>query len=200
MSYSRPYSSYGSFGSIRGRSLNAYERARPNTNSRDLYEGLNKESTEVISKPTLAYRAPEPDIQPKDLIYLGSYNWIEATVPSIIVPGEFGSPATLSTTPPHFFSTSRPSSPLTRRTERMGRQTPPANRRVGSRLRLHRPKWSPDGFPYPLPAHSGSPRRRIPIRDRRRGQIRLVFRRLRHGSKRFEKALEVDQRCDRRSA
>ena len=102
MSRSRPYSSYGSFGSRRGRSLNAYERARPNTNSRDLYEGLHKELVEVISKPTLVYRVPEPDIQPKDLIYLGSYNWIEATVPSIIVPGEFESPATLSTTPPHF--------------------------------------------------------------------------------------------------
>ena len=103
MSYSRPYSSYGSVGSIRGRSLNAYERARPNANSRDLYEGLNKEPVQVVSKPTLASRAPERDIQPKELTYLGSYNWIEATVPSIIVPGEFWSPATLSTTPPHFF-------------------------------------------------------------------------------------------------
>ena len=163
MSYSRPYSSYGSFGSRRGRSLNAYERARPNASGRDLYEGLNKESTEVISKPTLICRVREPDIQPKDLIYLGSYNWIEATVPSIIVPGEFWSPATLSTTPPHFLSTSRPSSPLLRRAEGMGRQAPPTNRRVGPRLRLRRPKWSPDGFPYSLPTHPGSPRRRIPI-------------------------------------
>jgi len=92
MSYSRPYSPYGSFGSRRGRTLNAYERARPNANSRDLYEGLNKESSGGVSKPTVAYRAPEQDIQPKDLTCLGSYNWIEATVPSIIVPGEFGSP------------------------------------------------------------------------------------------------------------
>jgi hypothetical protein len=79
----------------RGRTLNAYERARPNPNSRDLYEGLNEESAEVISKPPLDIRASGQDLQPKDLAYLGSYNWIEATVPSIIVPGEFGGPATL---------------------------------------------------------------------------------------------------------
>lgn len=101
MSYRRPYRTGPPH---RGRTLNAYERARPNPNGRDLYEGLNKESTEVVSKPTLDYRAPGQDIQPKNLTYLGSYNWIEATVPSIIVPGEFGRPATLSTTPPHFLS------------------------------------------------------------------------------------------------
>ena len=106
----RPYGSYGS-APFRGRTLNAYERARPNPNSRDLHEGLNKESTEVISRPVLRYQTPEQDIQPKNLMYLGSYNWIEATVPSIIVPGEFGSPATLSTTPPHFLSWSRSCSP-----------------------------------------------------------------------------------------
>jgi len=86
----------------RGRTLNAYERARPNPNSRDLYEGLDKESGEIISEPTLDGRIAGQDIQPKDLTYLGSYNWIEATVPTIIVPGELRSPATLSTTPPHF--------------------------------------------------------------------------------------------------
>lgn len=72
---------------LRGRSLNAYERARPNPNSRDLYEGLKKDDTETISKLSLDLRAPEQDLQPKNLTYIGSYNWIEATVPSIIVPG-----------------------------------------------------------------------------------------------------------------
>ena len=89
MSHRRPYSSYGYGPSSRGRTLNAYERARPNTNGRDLYEGLNKESTEVMSKPVLNHRSPEQDIQPKNLTYIGSYNWIESTVPTIIVPGEF---------------------------------------------------------------------------------------------------------------
>lgn len=71
----------------RGHSLNAYERARPNQNARDLYEGLNKQSGEVVSKPVPDYRSGK-DLQPEDLTYLGSYNWVEATVPSIIVPGE----------------------------------------------------------------------------------------------------------------
>ena len=56
----------------------------------------------MISKPSLGYQAPGPDIQPKDLTYLGSYNWIESTVPSIVVPGEFEGSAILSSTPPHF--------------------------------------------------------------------------------------------------
>ena len=85
----------------RGRTQNAYERGRPDPPSRDLYEGLNEESTEVISKPSLDTRALGR-LQPKNLVYLSSYNWIEATVPSIIVPGEFLGPATLSVTLPHF--------------------------------------------------------------------------------------------------
>jgi hypothetical protein len=71
----------------RGRTLNAYERARPNPNSRDLYQGLNKAFTEEISKPLLDNRVPGQDIRPKNITYIGSYTWIEATVPSIIVPG-----------------------------------------------------------------------------------------------------------------
>ena len=42
-----------------------------------------------MSKPVLNHRSPEQDIQPKNLTYIGSYNWIESTVPTIIVPGEF---------------------------------------------------------------------------------------------------------------
>ena len=80
--------------SPRGRTSNTYERARPNPNNRVLYEGLNKASTKLVSKPPPDGQ-PGHDIQPKGLTCIGSYNWIEATVPSIIVPGEFGSPATL---------------------------------------------------------------------------------------------------------
>ena len=98
-SHRGPFGHYGP--PRRGRTLNAYERARPDPPSRDLYEGLNKESTEVISKPSLDIRASD-QLQPKNLVYLSSYNWIEATAPSIIVPGEFWGPATLSVTLPHF--------------------------------------------------------------------------------------------------
>ena len=90
-------------------------------------------------------------------------------------------------------------SPLARCAEGMGRQASPTDCRIGPRLQLHRPKWPPDGFPDFLSAHSGSPRRRIPIRDRRGRQVRLVFRRLRHGSKRVEETPPVDQRCVWRS-
>lgn len=81
----------GPFGHIgphkRGRSLNAYERARPNQKSRDIYEGLNKDPTETITKLSLDIQAPGQNLQPKNLTYLGSYTWTEATVPNIIVPG-----------------------------------------------------------------------------------------------------------------
>lgn len=98
-----PRGPFGHIGSHRGgRTLNAYERARPDPASRDLYEGLNEASTEVISKPFLDSRASRLDLQPENLVCLGSYTWVEATVPSIIVPGEFGGPATLSIAPPHF--------------------------------------------------------------------------------------------------
>ena len=133
MSYRRPYGSRGL--SQRGRSGNAYERENPSSNGRDLYEGLNKESTEVISTPTLNYRTPGQDIQPKDLTYIGSYNWVEETVPTIIVPGKSRRPATLSATPPHFLSWgSRDRAHLlTRFAEGMDREAPPDIRSTGPR-------------------------------------------------------------------
>jgi hypothetical protein len=84
MSNRRPYGNYGT--SMRGRH-NTYERASSIPNGRDLYESLNKDPVETILKPPQDFQAPEQDLQPKDLTYIGSYNWVEATVPSIIVPG-----------------------------------------------------------------------------------------------------------------
>ena len=95
---------YGHYGPPRrGRTLNAYERARQDPPSQDLYKGLNREPTETMDKPFLNSEAKE--IQPKNLTCLGSYNWIEATVPKIIVPGELTANtfATLSVTPPHSY-------------------------------------------------------------------------------------------------
>ena len=89
MSRSRPYAYRGRGSSSRGRPLNTYERAGPDPSGRDLYEGLNKESTEVISRPVLDYRTSGQDVQPKNLTYIGSYNWIESVAPTILVPGEF---------------------------------------------------------------------------------------------------------------
>lgn len=77
---------FGYYGPRRGtRTLNAYERARPDPPSRDIYEGLKKGSTEEISKPSVG--SSTQGLQPKNATYLGSYTWIEATVPTIIVPG-----------------------------------------------------------------------------------------------------------------
>jgi len=48
----------------------------------DLVEG----ALEVLSPPTLD--GSEEDTTPKDVTYIGSYNWVEAPEPTIIVPGQ----------------------------------------------------------------------------------------------------------------
>lgn len=67
--------------------------ARPDTKSpsqfnipdRDIKEGLSENSLPRLDKPT-----PFPkDIYIKDLEYVGSYNWVEAIKPTIIIPGMY---------------------------------------------------------------------------------------------------------------
>ena len=41
---------------------------------------------ETIPLPTL--EGSEEDIVPKDLIYIGSYNWVDSPKPTIVVPGQ----------------------------------------------------------------------------------------------------------------
>ena len=52
---------------------------------RDPLEGLRTESISTISRP--ADESNGKDIVIKDLTYLGSYNWVDAKQPTIIVPG-----------------------------------------------------------------------------------------------------------------
>ena len=47
--------------------------------------GLIKDVLETLSLPTL--EGSERDIVPEDLVYIGSYNWVDSPNPMIIVPG-----------------------------------------------------------------------------------------------------------------
>lgn len=52
---------------------------------RDITEGLVLKAIQSLSKPNVE----ENDrVKPKDVIYLGSYNWVDESHPTIIVPGE----------------------------------------------------------------------------------------------------------------
>ena len=59
--------------------------------------GLLKEVLEIISPPIL--EGSEGDVVPEDLVYIGSYNWVDSQNPTIVVPGQCG--MSLST-PPQF--------------------------------------------------------------------------------------------------
>jgi hypothetical protein len=60
---------------------------------RDFLEGLKQpeKSVDTIAKPGDASNSK--DIVIKDLMYLGSYNWVEAKQPTIIVPGSAPPPS-----------------------------------------------------------------------------------------------------------
>ena len=52
---------------------------------RDPTSGLLKGVVETIPPPIL--EGSEKHIVPEDLIYIGSYNWVDSPNPTIIVPG-----------------------------------------------------------------------------------------------------------------
>ena len=47
--------------------------------------GLIKDVLETLSPLTL--EGSERDIVPEDLVYIGSYNWVDSPTPTIVVPG-----------------------------------------------------------------------------------------------------------------
>ena len=47
--------------------------------------GLLKGAIETLSPPTL--NGSEKDVVPEGLIYIGSYNWVDSSNPTIAVPG-----------------------------------------------------------------------------------------------------------------
>jgi hypothetical protein len=50
-----------------------------------MFEDLAKKPLGTV--PTPALQGTEGHIVPKDLRYIGSYNWIDASTPTIVVPG-----------------------------------------------------------------------------------------------------------------
>lgn len=57
---------------------------------RSMLHDLTEQSLGTVSPPAL--QGTERHIMPKDLKYIGSYNWIDAPTPTIIVPGQSYSP------------------------------------------------------------------------------------------------------------
>ena len=51
-----------------------------------MFYDLTKKPLESVPPPTL--QGTEGHIVPKDLKYIGSYNWTDAPSPTIIVPGQ----------------------------------------------------------------------------------------------------------------
>ena len=51
--------------------------------------GLLKDVLETFSPPIL--EGSESDIAPEDLVYIGSYNWVDSQNPTIVVPGQWTS-------------------------------------------------------------------------------------------------------------
>ena len=52
----------------------------------DPSSGLIQAVLETLSPPTL--EGSERDIVPEDVVYVGSYNWVDSPNPTIIVPGQ----------------------------------------------------------------------------------------------------------------
>jgi hypothetical protein len=58
-----------------------------------MFDDLVKQPLESV--PPLALQGVEGYIVPKGLRYIGSYNWIDASIPTIIVPGQWISSSAL---------------------------------------------------------------------------------------------------------
>ena len=67
-----------------------------NKRKHDPTSGLLKGVLETIPPPVL--EGSERDIEPEDLVYIGSYNWVDSQQPTIVVPGQ----RIPQPTPPHF--------------------------------------------------------------------------------------------------
>ncbi|KAI1783569.1 hypothetical protein LXA43DRAFT_1131139 [Ganoderma leucocontextum] len=53
---------------------------------RDLMEGLRRQAVQTLSRPQVDTTTGNP-VKPENVKYLGSYNWVEESTPTIIVPG-----------------------------------------------------------------------------------------------------------------
>ena len=53
---------------------------------RDILDGLLPSPIQTVTKPSAS--ADDDEVKVNDLKYIGSYNWVEAQKPTIIVPGK----------------------------------------------------------------------------------------------------------------
>lgn len=53
---------------------------------RDMFEGLAEEAVASFAKPL--DEPPETEIDIKDVIYRGSYSWLDSEEPTVAIPGE----------------------------------------------------------------------------------------------------------------
>jgi hypothetical protein len=53
-----------------------------------MFEGLVPSPIRSVARPRTSADTDENEIRVKDLEYIGSYNWVEAQKPTIIVPGK----------------------------------------------------------------------------------------------------------------
>lgn len=55
---------------------------------RDLMEGLRSVAIRTLSKPQVDVHTGNA-VKPENVKYIGSYNWVEESTPTIIVPGMY---------------------------------------------------------------------------------------------------------------
>lgn len=79
----KPRDSYRPRGSFSNRSFAPKALA----SDRDLTEGLSTTALQTITK--VEGQSSDKEVKISDFQYIGSYNWVDASSPTIIVPGKF---------------------------------------------------------------------------------------------------------------
>ena len=63
-----------------------YTRLPPD---RNLMEGLSSTVIRTLTRPVVAMKSSDESIKPKHLKYVASYNWVDESQPTIIIPGMY---------------------------------------------------------------------------------------------------------------
>ena len=77
---------YRTCGSVVTRLPTKFQTPRKERINQWMFHDLIKQPLETVSHPAL--QGTEEHIVPKGLKYIGSYNWIDAPTPTIVVPGQ----------------------------------------------------------------------------------------------------------------
>ena len=56
---------------------------------RELTEGLSQTVKRTLERPTVSMNSGDVPIKPENLKYVASYNWVDESRPTIIVPGVY---------------------------------------------------------------------------------------------------------------